>query len=91
MNVEAINSRVQAILSDIRTRRLKMGYSQGQCGAMMHISQNSFSKIESGSQELTVERLMLIANVLELDFFELLATPVRSPLSMIRGELLPAV
>ncbi|AYL96772.1 helix-turn-helix domain-containing protein [Mucilaginibacter celer] len=90
MNVEIVNSRVQAILSDIRTRRIQKGYSQGQCGAMLHISQNSFSKIELGSMELTLERLMLIAKMLEVDFFELLAAPVKSPLCLIEGELMQA-
>ncbi|MEO3407789.1 helix-turn-helix transcriptional regulator [Mucilaginibacter sp. CAU 1740] len=87
MNVETINSRVQAILSDIRSIRIKKGYSQGECGAMMHISQNTFSKIESGSLDLTVERLMLIANALDVDFFDLLTTQIKTQLFAVEGGL----
>jgi transcriptional regulator with XRE-family HTH domain len=87
MNVETINSRVQAILSDIRSIRIKKGYSQGECGAMMHISQNTFSKIESGNQELTLERLMLIARILDVDFFDLLTTQIKTQLFAVEGEL----
>lgn len=90
MNVEIINSRVQAILSDIRTIRLKKGYSQGQCGAMIRVSQNTFSKIESGNLDLTVERLMLIATVLDVDFFDLLTTQIKTQLFAVEGELMRA-
>ena len=86
MNVEIINSRVRAILADIRNRRIEKGYSQGDCGAILQISQNTFSKIELGSMDLTLERLMLIANILEVDFFDLLTSPIKSPLYMVTGD-----
>lgn len=50
----------------IRIARITKGYSQEYMAFMLEISQSTFSKMESGSIEITVKRLFEIAEILEV-------------------------
>jgi transcriptional regulator with XRE-family HTH domain len=63
--------RVKSILKNIRIIREQKEYSQGYLAAKLGISQNAYSKMELGHTLLTVERLFLIAMVLETDITKL--------------------
>lgn len=60
------------IVRAIRQRRESLNYSQEYMAAKMAIGQNAYSKIELGSSKLTVERLLDICELLELDAGRLL-------------------
>lgn len=62
---------VKSILKNIRIIREQKEYSQGYLAAKLGISQNAYSKMELGHTLLTVERLFLIAMVLETDITKL--------------------
>ena len=50
----------------LRGRRKARGISQQQLAGKLGISQSRLSAIEAGSSALTVDRLIVIANVLDL-------------------------
>jgi len=50
----------------IRTFRMLRGYSQEEVAAKLHITQSTYSRIETDEHKLTVEMLKKIANVLEV-------------------------
>jgi transcriptional regulator with XRE-family HTH domain len=62
---------LQAIGQTIRSARMTRNYSQDYLGRRLGISQNAYSKIELGKTEVTLTRLSLIAEVLEVDLLEL--------------------
>jgi len=62
---------LQAIGQTIRSARMTRNYSQDYLGRRLGISQNAYSKIELGKTEVTLTRLSLIAEVLEVDLIEL--------------------
>lgn len=62
------------IVRSIRQERLRRGYSQEYMAAKMHIGQNCYSKIELGNNKLTVERLLHICELLEIDPSNVLST-----------------
>ncbi len=51
----------------IRIARLTKGYSQNYMAMQLDISQRAYSKIECGHTILSVERLLNIAVILEID------------------------
>jgi len=62
-----------SIHKEIRTYRLIKGYSQSYMAFCLSISQNSYSKLELGQVELTITRLIEIADILQVaptDLFE---------------------
>lgn len=59
------------ITTNIRIIREQKQYAQGYLAAKLGISQNAYSKIELGHTALTVERLLLIAMILETDITNL--------------------
>ncbi len=62
-----------AILSKVRQMRADKGYSQTFVALKLGISQNAYSKIESGKSTITVGKLVFIADILEVDLQELVA------------------
>ncbi len=60
-----IHSNVNSITYKIRLRRETMNYTQAYVAGKLGISQNAYSKIESGQTNFTVKRLYEIVNVLE--------------------------
>jgi transcriptional regulator with XRE-family HTH domain len=68
-----VHSTVNGITNKIRLRREKMNYTQAYVAGKLGISQNAYSKIESGQTNFTVKRLYEIVNILEanvLDFLQ---------------------
>ena len=60
-----------AVTGKIRERREKLNYTQAYVASKLGISQNAYSKIESGQTNFTVKRLYEIVRILEsnvLDF-----------------------
>jgi len=63
---------IKKILATIKKRRSQLGYSQMVVAEQMHITQNVYSKIESNKIKLTICRLSLICDILEIDIVNLL-------------------
>lgn len=78
---EEIRIRVKQITDNIRTLRENRNYSQEYMAGRLFISQNTYSKLELGYTGLTLERLILIAGVLNADIISLV-----SPLVHINGK-----
>lgn len=66
------HKQLQHIMQTIRQRRLALNYSQEYMAYKMQMGQNCYSKIELGNSKLTVERLLNICELLELDSREIL-------------------
>lgn len=56
----------------IRSFREAKGYTQEYMAEMLDICQSTYANLESGKSSLSIERLLEIAAVLELDFHQLL-------------------
>lgn len=69
------DQRLKDIIGVIRKRREHLQYSQEYMAAKMAIGQNCYSKIELGLNKLTVERLLTICNLLEINAGELICPP----------------
>ena len=59
----------------IRLQRLAKKYSQEYMAFMLEISQAAYSKIERDETELTIQRLLDIGEILEINPFTLLPKP----------------
>jgi len=59
------------LLSQIQAARLEKGYTQQYLGDKLGITQNCYSKLESGVSQLTIDNFFAIAAVLEIDEFSL--------------------
>lgn len=66
---------IKVVAPNIRKARLSRNYSQDYIAYKLDISQNGYSKIELGYTGLSVEKLIKIATVLEVDLVKLLETP----------------
>jgi len=73
---EEIRIKVKQITDNIRTLRENRNYSQEYMAGRLHISQNTYSKLELGYTALTLERLILIAGVLNVDIISLVSSVV---------------
>jgi GAF domain-containing protein len=71
MTSRSINNTI-GIADNIRKARLYRNYSQDYLAQKLNISQNGYSKIELGYTSLSVERLIVIAEVLEVDLLTLI-------------------
>ncbi|WP_158995448.1 helix-turn-helix domain-containing protein [Mucilaginibacter sp. L196] len=60
------------VAKNIRNTRLDRNYTQDYLAAKLKISQNAYSKIELGRTKVTVEKLLVIADVLNTDACELI-------------------
>ncbi|TSJ36430.1 helix-turn-helix transcriptional regulator [Mucilaginibacter corticis] len=56
--------KIKFLLKNIKNQRESLGYSQEYVALKMNMSQNAYSKIETGKSAITVERLYDIASVL---------------------------
>ena len=68
----AIRERLKKITDNIRKVRENKGFSQEYMATRLHISQNTYSKLELGYTALTIERLIQIAAILEISIIDLL-------------------
>ncbi|MCF2873937.1 MULTISPECIES: helix-turn-helix domain-containing protein [unclassified Tenacibaculum] len=66
-----MDENIKIITENIRLERLRKGISQDKMANLLQISQNAYSKIESGKTTLTIIRLHQIAKVLEISFEKL--------------------
>ena len=60
------------VAKNIRNTRIDRNYTQDYLAAKLNISQNAYSKIELGRTKVTVEKLLVIADVLNTDACELI-------------------
>ncbi|MDN3551239.1 helix-turn-helix domain-containing protein [Mucilaginibacter aquaedulcis] len=67
-----IDSKVKNVASNVRKSRKAKGKSQEQVARRLQISQNAYSKLETGKTKLTLLNLMVIADYLEIEVSELL-------------------
>ncbi|SEN78586.1 DNA-binding transcriptional regulator, XRE-family HTH domain [Mucilaginibacter gossypiicola] len=58
-----LKDKLKLITNNIRKLRENRNYSQEYMAARLHISQNTYSKLELGYTALTLERLILIADI----------------------------
>jgi transcriptional regulator with XRE-family HTH domain len=63
---------IETVAANIRNARLYRNYSQDYLAYKLNISQNGYSKIELGYTRLSVERLIIIAEVLEVELIKLI-------------------
>lgn len=61
---------VDKVLTTIRRKRLEMDYSQDYIASRLKISQSSYNKIENGTTQLSVEMLLKISKILNLNYSE---------------------
>lgn len=71
MNV-GVETKLKAVATNIRKIREYRGYPQEYLAMKLGISQNAYSKIELAYTRLTVERLLEITSILEIDVVTLL-------------------
>ncbi|WP_211352080.1 helix-turn-helix domain-containing protein [Dinghuibacter silviterrae] len=67
----------KSVLESIHSLRRNREYSQDFMAYKLGISQNAFSKLESGKTPLTMERFFKIAELLQVSPVELLEGEVR--------------
>lgn len=70
--MEQIKDQITPILEYIRQLRESKHYSQDYLAYRLDIGQNAYSKLELGYSKLSVQRLIEIAAVLEVNVIELM-------------------
>jgi len=63
---------IEAVASNIRNARLYRNYSQDYLAYKLNISQNAYSKVECGYTKVTLERLIIIADILQVKLNKLI-------------------
>ena len=66
------NSTLIKIYKNIKKLRLEKGYSQAKFAALTGLSEDYISLIENGKRTPSLKRLIIIADVLEIDAYKLL-------------------
>ncbi len=66
--------KTKAIVSNIRKIREFRNYTQDYLAAKLRISQNAYSKIELGYSSITLNRLVEIAEILEIELADLICS-----------------
>ncbi len=69
---------VNEILTKIRSKRLEKNYSQTYLASRLKISQSYYAKIENGITKLTVDELIEISEILNIDLSELFSQKTTS-------------
>ncbi len=84
---------LETVADNIKSARLFRNYSQDYLAFKLNISQNGYSKIELGYTRLSVERLIKIAEVLEVNLTSLLEiTDIREEVKAISHmEIVPKI
>lgn len=62
-----VDKRTKAVAANIRKIREYRNYTQDYLAAKLEISQNAYSKIELGYSNITLQRLIHIALILEVE------------------------
>ena len=73
--------KTKEVVSKIRKIREFRNYTQDYLAAKLQISQNAYSKIELGYSNITLSRLIDIAEILEVDLVDVISSDgeVESP------------
>ena len=71
-SMDSTQARLAFVIKRMRDRRMEKNYTQAYVASKLGISQNAYSKIESGLTNFSIERLYDIADILEVDIKELL-------------------
>jgi len=66
--------KTKTIVSNIRKVREYRNYTQDYLAAKLQISQNAYSKIELGYSNITLNRLVEIADILEIELVDLISS-----------------
>lgn len=66
------NSMLIKIYKNIKKLRLEKGYSQAKFAELTGLSEDYISLIENGKRTPSLKRLIIIADVLEVDAYKLL-------------------
>lgn len=67
-----MNFELNVLIDTIRNRRLALQYKQEYVAARLGVSQNAYSKLELGRCHLTVQRLIDVCRILEIDVHDIL-------------------
>ena len=67
------DSKTKAVVANIRKVREFRNYTQDYLAAKLEISQNAYSKIELGYSSITLNRLVEIAEILEIELVDLIS------------------
>lgn len=62
-----MHPKAKAVANNIRRLREQRNYSQDYLARRLNISQNAYSKIELGYSQVSLNRLYLIAEILDYD------------------------
>jgi transcriptional regulator with XRE-family HTH domain len=81
----------QAVAANIRNARLLRSYSQDYLAYKLKISQNAYSKVECGYTKVTIDRLVTIAEVLQVPLNKLIGiTDIKADIEAIsRIQIVP--
>lgn len=66
------NSALIKIYKNIKKLRLEKGYSQAKFAELTGLSEDYISLIENGKRTPSLKRLIIIADILEIDAYKLL-------------------
>ncbi len=69
---KTFEKKAKAVVLKIRQQRVAKGFTQDFLAFKLGISQNAYSKIELGLTKITIDRLFIIALILEVDINVLL-------------------
>jgi len=64
---KTINLKLKVVIANIKKVRQYRNYSQEYVAAKLLISQNAYSKVELGQSLITIDRLILIANIFQVE------------------------
>jgi transcriptional regulator with XRE-family HTH domain len=70
--LQYIMHKLMDVANNIRNTRIHRNYTQDYLAAKLKISQNAYSKIELGRTKVTVEKLLIIADVLNTNACDLI-------------------
>ena len=78
---QSIETKIKSVAHNIRKIREYRDYTQEYLAMKLGISQNAYSKIELAYTRITLERLIQIAHILEVDSVDLIR---ESPEDLVR-------
>lgn len=70
---QTVEAKIKSVAANIRKVREYREYTQEYLAVKLGISQNAYSKIELGYTRITLERLLQIAEVLEVEAVDLMS------------------
>jgi transcriptional regulator with XRE-family HTH domain len=65
---------IQSILTKVNQKRLEKNYSQQYMASRLKISQSYYNKIESGKKTITLQHILQIASILDIEITDLFGT-----------------